>query len=63
MNPGNVFIHRRGTQTKYQSEAQKVFDRLRKNPRDPEALAWCERYHITYVYLSGNGKKSVEVRV
>lgn len=51
------------SKTKYQTESQKMFDLLRKNPRDPEALAWCRRYHITSVILSDGKGKSVEVKV
>jgi hypothetical protein len=44
------------------TDAKEMLDRLRENARDPEARAWCRQKHITYLFLSRGGQKSVEIR-
>lgn len=59
-----TYIQKRAPKkTKGQKEREEMFDRLKKNPRDPEARKYLKRKHINYIKLSLEDGGSVEVRI
>jgi len=56
-------VERKRIWQKEGGERKEIFDQLKKNPRDREARKWLKKKHITFVMLSLEDGRKVEVRV